>query len=251
MQILKAFAIGALATLLASCQAADATQEVRNADEISIADACADGMITWRIDHFDERGSTRVEAIGLDWYIGSGVRYTDVPYLMRRFDVTSPADMVGKEFSAECALREDGEYGYADPHDALDMIAMEELHGGRYVPPTDEELHQRVVLALLYRSEPNFMDVDENTVYEAFSRLYFGDAENRTMRADPLWMARLARDVSRMSDGRITLVQADREDFTNPSRCMCDEYLAIENTFDQPTVRVMIGPYKTPVRIDS
>lgn len=218
-----------------------------------LTDVCASGAIEWEITQLDARGMVEVHAVSTNYREGSIIRSTDVPHLQQYFEAHSVSQLTGKRFSVACSLNEHNGLVTKDPLEALDKLAMEAAHHGHYVPPTDEQLHARMVSALAKMQQPEFLDVDEETVYEAFSRLYYGSATTGGLwderRADPKWIASLTHDIAVQSGGSVRLTHARKEDFSFVSRCGCEDYFLLEND-SGPSQRILIGPYKSPVVFD-
>ncbi len=210
---------------------------------------CAGGKMSWTI--LDLGADGRVDVSNIKLYIGSSIGRVDVPWIVKYFGVTEPKDVIGKTFQAGCEVDTDGNVRFQEPLNELNMIAVREMHGGQYVPPSNEVLYRRVIEALAKMQQPNFDDVDRNTVYQAFSRMYYGGDNKWQMgAADPKFVVKLIQDIANESSERVHLLKAGRAEFHTHSSCGCEEYLKLVSS-DGRVQRIIVGPYEIPVMFDN
>jgi hypothetical protein len=188
---------------------------------------------------FDKRADTDPDAIysitiseqGSYWSTRSGITYRELMPILSHFKVNRPEDLTGKTFTN---TRESAT-------SALNLLIVEISHGGEYTPPSEESLHERAIVALGNMQCPDFSDVDDETVYNAFRKAFNGS------RIDEKWLCWFQKRISTSSNGRVQLQKANIDEFS--MRVMGPaEYLIL--AADERRQRVILGPYSRPVSFD-
>ena len=198
----------------------------------SVVDLCINERMEWRIVQVRTSGTVDVQAVGYHYNIGSGIRSTSVPALAVAFNEFEAEQLGDKVFSVACIVLEDGTLRHEDPMDRLDRLAIDVMHDGSYVAPSEEALLQRAARALSQGRPPLFMDVARND----FPTL---DAE---------FIAQLAGMVERISGGLVVLEPADRDEFEYTNACGdCSRYQALVNLSTGVRQLITFGQYANAI----
>lgn len=181
--------------------------------------------------------SYEVSENGSAWVIGSDLSYEEVKYLMAYFGVKTPGELAGKSFLSR----------RSDIFSAIDYLVILQKHGGKYAPPSEAELYERVAQALSQMRCPDFSEVDRETVFLAFSRQWEGFSVNKA------WLAGLRKRILALSNGQVWLLAEDRRKFSIRVKGPAEYLLLLRGSETQifedkaEGQRVIIGPYSQPV----
>ena len=208
-------------------------------DDSVLAKKCVAGNIVWSVAGFDAKNSViAVRVAGVSGIYDGVVRETSIASIAEHFGVRVAQDLAGKTFAAPCKKARDGKLvDYDDPLDVLDLLGVQRMYDGHYVPPTDEVLYRRTVQTFAQMRLPDFSDVDRRTLWHAFERLYDAGGKGSAVFVD-----RLARDVFAASKGTVSLLRTNRQDLC----AECRAHLRLMSK-DGALVRLVIGPYPDPV----
>jgi hypothetical protein len=200
------------------------------------------GMVTWLIEEMrpnphntslredpDQPYSWTLSGNG--WRTGSGAKFKELQPLLAHFGVDTLQDLEGKTFESE----------RKDAGQALNLLLTTIRHGGNYQPPSKEELQLRAAQALSEGKLPDYSDVDDHTVFEAFFGTFKGS------RVDEQWFEGFKLKITELSNGRVSISRADINTFK--MRVMGPaEYLAL--SVDGESRRLVFGPDSTPFSFD-
>lgn len=158
------------------------------------------------------------------WKTMSGTDYKNLQPLLSYFRVEKLSDLVGKSF--------------ASPQDsailALDYLLIQIKHAGKYTPSTNEELYERAARALSLVQRPDFSDVDEDTIWRAFSRAFSG------FYPDTEWLSNFKQRIATLSNGSVELRGGDEPaGFKGPGVML----VLVQDGKEQ---KIAFGPYSTP-----
>lgn len=157
------------------------------------------------------------------------VKFSEAELLMKHFGVGQISELVGKSFVNEKAFSDS----------ALNLLLVQIQHNGNYTPPSHESLLQRAAEAMAKMKEPDFSDVDKETVYDAFQKEWGYGSQ-----ADSKWLVNFANKIYKLSRCEVMLVKAISHDGF-PNVLGPAEYLFLIKGYLRQ--RVVIGPYSTPV----
>ena len=214
------------------------------------SDLCIKGQLTWKIDQIQQNGLADISLVGGNLRIGSGVRESDVPALVRYFKAADTDGLVGKTFHTSCRVDRKGVVFHTDPLATLDYLAMRANRLGVYTPPSDEILFDRAVEALARMEQPIFDIFAEGDVAQSFAHMYHGKDAQGLEAMSPAFFAALAQHVADASGGTVTVETADDEEFSIHSRCGCTSYMALVNHQTGQRQLMLVGPYVTPFMFD-
>ena len=185
---------------------------------------------------YDKRAATDPKALyeyqmsaeGSNWLVRSGITYEEVERLLAYFDVKTPNELQDKTFKSQ-----------KDDHSlAVNYLITVQKYGGKYTPPSDEELYRQTAVAMSKMKCPDFSDIDKDTVFTAFLKVWEGFS------AEADWMQNLQNRISALSNGQVVLSKGNSKDFPTRVRGPA-EYLML--TKGKQSIMVIMGPYSTPV----
>jgi hypothetical protein len=163
-----------------------------------------------------------------DWITGSGTTYAKVALLMKHFGVEKPEELEGKSFTSE----------RDSAGSALDLLLVQIRNGGNYTPPSHEEIRLRAATAMAKFERPDYSDVDDETVFDAFQEVWGG------WHAEENWLNWLKAKIQDLSQGRVVLLEADVNDFSMRIKGPAN-YMMLQR--GEECQLVVIGPYSHPV----
>lgn len=164
--------------------------------------------------------------------MGSSMAKSDAEYLMKYFQVKSPANLCGKTIKSESD----------DIFEAFEQLIFSAKYDGKYVPPSDQLIFAKVARALSNMKEPDLSDVDKYTVYRAFQKVY-NTEEDRDR-----WQKWLKNKVRTLSQKRVSLRNARGVKFNNIILGPANYLILVSKNKVQ---KVTIGPYSEPVTFES
>lgn len=170
----------------------------------------------------------KLAVVGWNGNQSFGIPYKDVKQLMAYFGVNKPEELAEKTF----------ESSKTDGPAAINYLVVLQKHGGFYTPPSDAELFERTAQAMSKMKCPDFSDVDEDTVYNAFRKFWEGFI------VDHDWLYNLNKRIVELSKGKVKLVKGNPEDFPVHVKGPA-EYLLLKK--GKETIKIIIGPYNKPV----
>jgi len=163
------------------------------------------------------------------WTTSSGFGYSIVMLLMKYFKVTTASGLVGKIFISN---REEAS-------SALNLLLTQIRHGGEYTPPGHESLRFLATKALASMTEPDFSNVDDQTVYEAFQEVWEGFCANKD------WLNAFKAQISQLSAGKVALLDCDPNEFNTRVKGPANYLVLVSGDHRQ---KIILGPYATPVQ---
>jgi len=124
---------------------------------------------------------------------GRGLPYDDfwpgdLKYLLDYFEVSNFKDLEGKEFESN-----ERESGYA-----LNFLVVNQKHGGKYIPPTDDELRSAIVKSFAKMECLDFSNYDQATTTH-FAYREFTSSEKES------WLTDLKQRVYEESNHTVVL----------------------------------------------
>ena len=159
----------------------------------------------------------------------SGFSYSKVMLLMMHFKVTDASQLVGMTIESE----KNGECS------ALDLLLIQIAHGGKYTPPSAKTVRDRALVSLANMECPDFSDLDDETVANAFSDVWNG------WEADQEWLADFSKKLELL--GGVLLRKADSKDFSMRVKGPAS-YLELVK--DGKVQKIILGPYSTPITFE-
>lgn len=179
--------------------------------------------------------SYSVKEQGSNWVMSSGITYQELEPLLPIFEVGRPEDLVGKSFQSPAQ----------DFQSAISLLITqvqhEIKHGTPYIPPTEEDLYERAAVALGNMECPDFSEVDDETVFNAFHNAF------DFFHANEDWLHRFQERIHELSEGTVQLQKTRIEDFSIRIKGPAEYLLLVRG---EQTQRVTLGPYSTPVSFD-
>jgi hypothetical protein len=113
----------------------------------------------------------------------------DLRMVMRHFGTYKDSDFVRMQFASR----------HTSPSAAMDLFLVTLRNGGTYNPPPYSDVLYRVTLGLANFCEPNYSDIDKDTIAAAFAMVW----------EDPQWLEQLKADIKVLSLGYVTLTIDD------------------------------------------
>ena len=176
---------------------------------------------------------------GNDWWHGAGLFYKELKPLMFHFGVSGPEKLVGKSFESP---REDAD-------SALNLLIVQIRHGGEYESPSPQKLYDALAESLAKLQIPDFSNVDDETVCDAFAEWFSG------FKMKEEWFSWLKIEIWKLGNGRFLLERADHKEFKVGVKEPA-EYLTLTDQglpHGRPPghiKRLVIGPYSKPAFFD-
>lgn len=186
---------------------------------------------------FEKKGDTHPDAnylweisrVGSKRASSSGLVYKEIKELLNHYGLNHPSELAGKTFTTPDSYNDEGS--------ALNYLIVTIRAGGNYQAPTHEQLYERAASALAQMKCPDFSDVDNQTVFKAFSRVFSDHSP------DERWFESFKKKVSARSGGKVTIEQANISDFS--MRIMGPAvYLLLASK--EKSIKFTFGPYDTP-----
>lgn len=168
---------------------------------------------------------------GQEWFTSSGMDYSDVKLLMKRYKVDHPSDLTGKTFISK----------YSDASSALNLLVVEIKSNGKYDPPAPKDIRLMAAKALAEMELPDYSMIDSHAIYEAFAEIWKGFDPQKG------WLAWFIHEIYILSNKTVALEAADPDLFS----CRVKGPAAYMTLSDgKTTKRVILGPYSSPVQFD-
>lgn len=161
----------------------------------------------------------------------SSMSFAEAMELMRHFRVKDSSQLAGKKFQSE----------RSNASSALNLLLIQIRHGGKYVPPTHESIRERVAQSLAKMEEPDFSDIDDETIFESFIDVW------DIMSAKPEWLKKFTARIAEISNGRVSLIKAEPRNFSARVLGPAEYLMLVQGKQKQ---RIILGPYSTPVSFD-
>lgn len=177
----------------------------------------SDALYSWTLRPMDRQ-----------WTTSSGFSYSDVMQLMKHFEVMTAPELVGKIFISD----------RKDASSALNLLLVQIKHGGEYTPPELKSLRDLAAQALSRIAVPDFTDVDNQTVHEAFQEVWEG------FFADRNWLNSFKAQISQLSEGKVALLDCNPNEFSMMIKGPANYLVLVSGNRRQ---KVIMGPYATPI----
>lgn len=162
---------------------------------------------------------------------GCSMKRKEIEPLLGYFNVQKPEDLVGKSFTGK---RTDSRW-------AMNYLLLQIKHGGNYKPPTKEQLYERMAVALSKMECPNFSNVDDETLANAFSDIFSG----WNIRED--WLRKFTDRILELSKNKVILQKANIEIFKCRIRGPAEYMILTDGNMEQ---KLILGPYINPINFE-
>jgi len=177
-----------------------------------------DALYSWEVSNVNNERRT-----------GSSFHFRDVKLLMKNFFVATPEELVGKKFKTPD--------NYNEACIALDYFLLSIKKGGLYTPPTTEELHERAFASLSEMKCPDFSDVDDQTVFQAFHPMF------KKSKLKEKWFEIFKQKVAEKSNEEVKIkkypIEKESTHILGPAT-----FLLLEK--GDLVIKFIFGPYGTP-----
>lgn len=158
----------------------------------------------------------------------SGLNYSEVELLMKRFRVQTASELVGKTFQSN----------KRDAQSALYLLLTQICHDMQYIVPSYQSLRDRAAVALAQMTKPDYGDVDEDAIQEAFFEVWDRDMAKKT------WFNAFKAQISQMSNGQVSLIDSESREGFPCIQGPANYCVLVKGKRRQ---KVILGPYSTPV----